>query len=125
MIIKSMQEEMTQPLMDEGTGEEVEEEPLEGPAEQPDEQTEEPQETDEDKPCWEANPGCGSGECTSICPAYVNRTPCWQFDWKSAMEGMDDMSKQELVNLIQNCSSCPVYQKHPKEIKKVMSLILK
>ena len=80
---------------------------------------------EEEKPCWEVNPGCGSGECTSICPAYVNRTPYWKFDWKSAMEGMDDMSKEEIVKLVQNCPSCPVYQKHPEEIKKLMALVLK
>jgi hypothetical protein len=105
-----MQEEM----VEEATEEVVEEKTAEaGEAEE------------EDMPCWNANPGCGSGECTSICPAYVNRTPCWQFDWKSAMEGMDDMSKAELVKLIQNCPNCPVYQKHPKEIKKVISLVMK
>ena len=80
---------------------------------------------EEEKPCWEVNPGCGSGECTSICPAYVNRTPYWKFDWKSAMEGMDDMSKEEIVKLVQNCPSCPVSQKHPEEIKKLMALVLK
>jgi hypothetical protein len=80
---------------------------------------------EEEKPCWEVNPGCGTGECTSICPAYVNKTPCWQFDWKTAMEGMDEMSKAEIVKLVQNCPTCPVYQKHPEEINKLMKLVLK
>ncbi|NIO22992.1 MAG: hypothetical protein GTN38_03115 [Candidatus Aenigmarchaeota archaeon] len=104
-----MQEEMTEETSEEVTQEEKPEEGGEAG----------------DKPCWDANPGCGSGECTSICPAYVQRTPCWQFDWKSAMDGMDEMSKTELVKLVRNCSECPVYQEHPEEIKKVMSLILK
>jgi hypothetical protein len=110
-----MQEEMT-----EESEAVAEEQPEETTGEQPAEAKEE-----EDKPCWEANPGCGSGECTSVCPAFVQRTPCWQFDWKAAMEGMDDMSKAELVNLVKNCPTCPVFRKHPAEIKKVMNLILK
>jgi len=104
--------------------EEMAEETSEGEVEEKPEEGEEAKE-EEEKPCWGVNPGCGTGECTSICPAYVNRTPCWQFDWGSAMEGMDDMSKAELVKLIQNCSACPVYQKHPEEIKKVISLVMK
>jgi|GEM_PF-1974009 len=110
-----MQEEIAQE-----TGEEQVEETQEM-TEQPAEEAKE----EEDKPCWEANPGCGTGECTSICPAYVNKTPCWQFDWKSAMEGMDDMSKAEIIKLVQNCPTCPVYQKHPEEINKLMRLVLK
>ncbi len=90
------------------------------------EQAEQPeQKEEEEKPCWEVNPGCGTGECTSMCPAYVNRTPCWQFDWASAIEGMDDMSKAEIAKLVENCPSCPVYQNHKKELNKVRSLVLK
>ena len=89
------------------------------------EQAEQPEQKEEEKPCWEVNPGCGTGECTSMCPAYVNRTPCWQFDWASAIEGMDDMSKAEIAKLVENCPSCPVYQNHKKELNKVRSLVLK
>jgi hypothetical protein len=109
-----MQEEIAQETVEEQVEETKE------MAEQPAEQAKE-----EEKPCWEVNPGCGTGECTSICPAYVNKIPCWQFDWKSAMEGMDDMSKAEIIKLVQNCPTCPVYQKHPEEINKLMKLVLK
>ena len=124
-----MQEELTPTTpTEEGTEVEttegVEEQPVEQPTEQPTEGAEQPQ-VEEEKPCWEVNPGCGSGECTSICPAYNNKTSCWQFDWASAVEGMDDMSKAEIAKLFSGCPSCPIYQKHEKELNKARSLVMK
>ncbi|NIO19295.1 MAG: hypothetical protein GTN76_00745 [Candidatus Aenigmarchaeota archaeon] len=106
---------MQEDIAEETAEEQVEEKPAEA----------EEAKEGEEIPCWKANPGCGTGECTSVCPAYVNRTVCWQFDWKTATEGMDDMSKAELAKLVQNCPTCPVYKNHSKEMRKIMALVIK
>lgn len=62
-------------------------------------------------PCWEKNPGCGTGRTMDCeeCPAYRARRPCWAFDWPS-MAGSERARWQEV--LATRCVNCSVYPGH-------------
>lgn len=80
----------------------------------------------EEKPCWEANPGCGDGTCRSDCPSWINKTTCIKFDWKDFFFSMLDEDKQKWLEFFNgHCMSCALYMNHQKEMDKVMKFLAK
>ena len=78
----------------------------------------------EEKPCWEANPGCGDGQCRPDCPSWINKTTCTKFDWKDFFFSMLDEDKQKWLEFFNgHCPSCAIYMNHQKELDKVMKFL--
>lgn len=63
-------------------------------------------------PCWERNPGCGTGRSMDCepCPAYAAKSPCWSFDWSSVKDPAVQATWGQTLSA--RCPSCPVYLDH-------------
>lgn len=79
--------------------------------------------------CWDLNPNCraqAEGEAKQPCPigCYEQKKGCWEFNWKPLLKEAPKELIESVTEMIkENCTKCPVYDKHQEEIDETIKSI--
>ncbi len=75
-------------------------------------------------PCWEKNPGCGTGRIADCepCPAFTAKTTCWSFEWSSVGDGPTRAKFREI--LATRCAQCALFPAHREALERAQAAFL-